>query len=148
MSQSSAFEYLSSHKLLTLATSSSDGRPHAAPIFYVSDGKAIFFSVAPGSESARNLAQNPQASISVADVPSDWSKARGLQMTGTTADAGADAGKAAELFGQRFPSVDNAESYSYLRFAATEIHYVHNDEDGDEDIEALGIHWLRETVQP
>src|SRR5688572_21538742 len=103
MSQASAFEYLSSHKLLTLATSSSDGRPHAAPIFYVSDGGSIYFAVAPGSESARNLEANGVASVSVADVPDDWSKARGLQITGRVSKAsGDDQAKAAQLFSQQF----------------------------------------------
>ena len=149
MSQSAAFEYLKSHKLLNLATSSSDGRPHSAPIFYVSDGASIYFSVAPGSESARNLEGNPVASVSVADVPEDWSKARGLQITGrATKASGDDQSKAASLFSSQFPSIGSAESYEFLKLDAEEIHFIHNDEDGDEDIEALGVHWLRETVQP
>lgn len=149
MSQTSAFEYLSSHKLLTLATSSSDGRPHAAPIFYASEGASIYFSVAAGSESARNLDANPTASVSVADVPDDWSKARGLQLTGTVTKAsGEEQSKAAELFKQSFSFLENAESYEFRKFEADEVHFIHNDEDGDEDIEALGVHWMRETVQP
>ena len=145
----SAFEYLSSHELLFLATASSDGRPHAAPIFYVSEGQAAFFSVAPGSESARNLDQNPLASFAVADVPSDWSKARGLQVTGRVSQvSGDEQQRVGELFSQRFTAVSDAASYTYYRLDPDEVHYIHNDEEADEDIEALGVHWLRETVQP
>lgn len=149
MSQSAAFEYLSSHKLLNLATSSSDGRPHSAPIFYVSDGASIYFSVAPGSESARNLEANGVASISVADVPEDWSKARGLQLTGRASKAsGDDQSQAASLFSQQFSFLQGIDNCEFMKLEAEEIHFIHNDEQGDEDIEALGIHWLRETVQP
>jgi uncharacterized protein YhbP (UPF0306 family) len=149
MSKTAALEYLSNHVLLNLATVSSSGRPHAAPIFYASDGASIFFSVAPGSESATNLAANPVASVSVADVPQDWGKARGLQITGNVSKASGDEQtKAASAFATRFSFLKGTESYEFLKLEAEEIHFVHNDEQGDEDIEALGVHWLRETVQP
>ena len=145
----SAFEYLSQHVLLSLATASSDGRPHAAPIFYVSDNQKIYFSMAPEAESTRNIEANPVASISVADVPQDWGRARGLQITGSVAKtSGDDQQRAAELFKQKFNFLENIDQYSFFCLTPDEIHYVHNDEDADEDIEALGIHWLRETVQP
>lgn len=145
----SAFEYLSEHVLLSLATASKDGRPHAAPIFYVSDNQKIYFSMADGAESTRNIEANPVASVSVADVPKDWGRARGLQITGAVSKAGGDEQKrAAELFKKTFPFLENVDQYTFFRLDPDEIHYVHNDEDADEDIEALGIHWLRETVQP
>ena len=145
----SAFEYLSSHVLLNLATASGDGRPHAAPIFYVSEGNAVFFSMAPTSESARNVEANPVASISVADVPDDWTKARGLQITGRVSQvSGDEQARVGALFQERFSFLQDAASYPYYRLDPEEVHYVHNDEEADEDIEALGVHWHRETVQP
>jgi uncharacterized protein YhbP (UPF0306 family) len=143
-----AFDYLSAHVLLTLATSSSDGRPHAAPIFYVSDQSTIYFSTSGETESGRNLAANPTASITVADVPTDWGKARGVQITGDVKKVdGGDAEKAATLFADRFPFLQDPKKYDYYALTPDEIHYIHNDEDADEDIEALGVHWLRETVE-
>ncbi len=143
-------DYLASHTMLTLATASSSGRPHAAPSFYASDGTTIYFSFAPTSETARNLDENPVASIGVADVPEDWSAARGLQMTGQVSpcDEG-ESESAANLFLDRYPFLgDGAHTTPYIRFTPDEIHYIHNDEEADEDIEALGVHWLRETVDP
>ena len=145
----SAFEYLSEHVLLSLATASKDGRPHAAPIFYVSENQKLYFSMADGAESTRNIEANPVASVSVADVPQDWGKARGLQITGPVSKAsGEEQSRAAELFKQQFTFLENVDQYTFFRLDPEEIHYIHNDEDADEDIEALGIHWLRETVTP
>ena len=146
----SAEEYLASHQLLTLATASKDGRPHAAPNFYASDGLSLYFSFSPESESARNLAQNPVAAVGVADVPEDWTKASGIQMTGRVheCDDEEDA-QAQQLFLDRYPFLgDGAVATQYWRFDPEEVHYVHNDQGGDEDLEALGVHWMRETVQP
>lgn len=144
----SAFDYLSEHVLLSLATASKDGRPHAAPIFYVSESHKIYFSMAESAESTRNIDANPVASVSVADVPQDWGKARGLQITGPVSKAsGEEQSRAAELFKSKFSFLQNVDQYTFYRLDPEEIHYIHNDEDADEDIEALGIHWLRETVQ-
>lgn len=144
-----AFDYLSDHVLLSLATASKDGRPHAAPIFYVTENHKVFFSMAPNAESTRNIEENPTASISVADVPQDWGRARGLQITGSVSKTNGDEQqRAAELFKQKFPFLENVDQYNFYRLDPEEIHYIHNDEDADEDIEALGIHWLRETVAP
>ena len=48
----SAFEYLSSHSLLFLATASSDGNVHVAPMFYATEGRGVFFSAPASSETA------------------------------------------------------------------------------------------------
>ena len=72
-------DYLGSHSLLTLVTASKNGIPHVAPVIYVNDGTTVFFSIAPGSTSAANLAENPVAAIGVADSPDDWNAAQGAQ---------------------------------------------------------------------
>ena len=43
-------DYLGSHSLLTLATASKNGIPHAAPVIYVNEGTTVYFSVAPSSD--------------------------------------------------------------------------------------------------
>ena len=146
----SAVEYLAAHELLTLATASRSGTPHAAPMFYVSDGSAVYFSAAPGSRTAANLAENPVASVGVADRPADWGQARGVQIDGTVTELdGADESRAAELFGTRFPHLGDAVNHThYWRLDPTDIRYVHNDERGDEQLETLGITWQREAVPP
>ncbi len=148
----SAYEYLASHELLTIATASADGVPHAAPVFYVSEGPVVLFSTSDSSQTGQNLAANPYASIAVADAPDegqDWSHARGLQIWGpVTRLDGADAEDALAAFRQAYPHLqDEVVSSPFYRLEPDEIHYIHNDEPGDETFEALGRAWRRETVE-
>ena len=144
----SAFEYLNSHSLLFLATASSGGDLHVAPMFYATEGRSIFFSAPEGSETATNLKQNPRAAVAVADPVTDWSKARGLQIEGTVTELdGADEAKAGELFKAKFAHLgDDAMHSHYWRLDADDVRYVHNDEAGNETFETLGQTWTREKV--
>ena len=144
----SAFEYLNSHSLLFLATASSSGDLHVAPMFYATEGKAIFFSAPDGSETATNLKQNPRAALAVADPVTDWNKARGLQIEGTVTELDGDAeAKAGQLFQAKFNHLgDDALHTHYWRLDAEDIRYVHNDEGGNETFDSLGQTWTREKV--
>ena len=143
----SAFEYLNSHSLLFLATSSSGGDVHVAPMFYATEGKAIFFSAPDNSQTAKNLKSNPKAAIAVADPPAEWSKARGLQIEGSVTELGGeDESTVGKLFQSKFSHLGDAAMHShYWRLDATDIRYVHNDEAGNESNDALGQTWPRET---
>ena len=140
----SAFEYLNSHSLLFLATASG-GSVHVAPMFYATEGKSIFFSAPDGSETAANLKANPKAAIAVADPPSDWGKARGLQIEGTATELdGDDEAAAGRLFQEKFAHLGDAAAHThYWKLAADDIRYVHNDESGNESFESLGQTWTR-----
>jgi uncharacterized protein YhbP (UPF0306 family) len=144
----SAFEYLNSHSLLFLATASSAGNVHVAPMFYATEGKGIFFSAPDGSETAANLKQNPSAALAVADPVADWDKARGLQIEGPVTELEGDAEAAAgALFQAKFPHLgDDALHTHYWRLEAEDVRYVHNDEGGNERFESLGQTWSREKV--
>jgi len=144
----SAFEYLNSHSLLFLATASSTGNVHVAPMFYATDGKAIFFSAPDGSETATNLRQNPTAAVAVADPVTDWSTARGLQIEGRVTELdGDEEARAGELFKAKFAHLGDAAMHShYWRLDGEDIRYVHNDEGGNETFESLGQTWSRDKV--
>lgn len=148
MSQS-ALDYLSTHTLLFLGTSTSDGDVHIAPMFYATDGSTVFFSAPDGSETATNLRQNPRAAVAVADVPDDWGTARGLQIEGPVTELhDADETAAGELFKAKFPHLGDAAMHShYWRLDAGCIRYVHNDEGGNETFDSLGQTWSRESVE-
>jgi uncharacterized protein YhbP (UPF0306 family) len=145
----SAFEYLSSHSLLFLATASTSGDVHVAPMFYATDGRSIFFSAPDGSATAGNLQQNPRAALAVADDVSDWGRARGLQIAGTVSELdGDEETRAGELFKARFAHLGDAAMHShYWRLDADDVRYVHNDEGGNEQFETLGQTWSRDKVQ-
>jgi len=144
----SAFDYLSSHSLLFLATASSSGDVHVAPMFYAAQERAIFFSAPDGSATATNLKQNPTAAIAVADEPSDWSKARGLQIEGPVTELDGDAeAEVGKLFQAKFPHLGDAALHThYWRLDANDVRYVHNDEGGNESFESLGQTWSRDKV--
>ena len=144
----SAIEYLNSHSLLFLATASSSGDVHVAPMFYATEGSSIFFSAPDDSVTASNLKSNPTAAIAVADPVSDWTKARGLQIEGAVTELDGDAEAAAgALFQAKFAHLgDSALHTHYWRMSADDIRYVHNEEDGTESFESLGTTWTREKV--
>jgi uncharacterized protein YhbP (UPF0306 family) len=144
----SALEYLKSHYLLVLATASGGGAPHAAPMFYASDGGTVYFSAPDDSQTARNLKENPRAAVAVAEMPSEWTKARGLQLEGTVTELNGDEeARAADLFSSRYPFLGDAVRHThYWRLDPAAVHYVHNEEPGDEHFESLGQGWERETV--
>ncbi len=144
----SAFEYLNSHSLLFLATASSSGNVHVAPMFYATEGKAVYFSAPDGSETCANLKQNPTAAVAVADPPADWGKARGVQIEGAVTELdGDEEAKAGELFKAKFPHLGDAALHAhYWKLSADDVRYVHNDESGNETFETLGQTWTREKV--
>lgn len=144
----SAIEYLNSHSLLFLATSSPVGNVHIAPMFYVSDGTSVFFSAPDESESAKNMKGNPTAAVAVADPPADWGKARGLQIEGAVAELeGPEEEAVGRLFQEKFPHLGDAAMHThYWKLSATDVRYVHNDEGGNETFQSLGQTWSREKV--
>ena len=148
----SAEAFLASHELLTLATSSTSGEPHACSVFYATDGTTVFFSVAPNSQSHKNLKENPRASIAVGDAPDegeDWKAAKGIQITGDVTDIEGDEEAAAGAkVAARYSYLDDVFSGGdFFKLEATEVHYVDNSEAGDEHFDALGVSWQRQTVE-
>lgn len=52
-------EYLKSHRILTMATASSDGVPDATALEYANDGFIVYVSVRPKSRKIANIEENP-----------------------------------------------------------------------------------------
>jgi uncharacterized protein YhbP (UPF0306 family) len=121
-------------------------------VFYATDGTTIFFSVAPNSQSHKNLKENPRASIAVGDAPDegeDWKAAKGIQVTGDVTDIEGDEEAAAGAkVAARYSYLDDVFSGGdFFKLEPTEVHYVDNSEDGDEHFDALGVSWQRQTVE-
>lgn len=98
---------------LTLATSSPEGEPHAATVYFVYDPHLVFYFLsAPTSQHSRDLAANPKAAITVdAPVP-HWQEICGLQMRGSVMEIVTAAQKLAAWarFLVKFPYVKGLES--------------------------------------
>ena len=54
------FDYLKSHRILTMATASSDGAPDATALEYANDEFIVYVSVRPKSRKVSNIEENPQ----------------------------------------------------------------------------------------
>ena len=75
-----------------VVTASAQARPHAMPVWgvWLADRERFVFSSSPGARKARNLAENPQASVAIDDT------VECVVVEGTVAAAaGTDAGAAA-----------------------------------------------------
>jgi nitroimidazol reductase NimA-like FMN-containing flavoprotein (pyridoxamine 5'-phosphate oxidase superfamily) len=146
MSDQAALDYLKAHELLFLGTCSRAGNPHVSPMFYACEGKKIYFSAPPGSETDRNLKENPIAEIAVSEMPEEWAKARGLQIEGPVTELdGPEETHAGELFKGRYPFLgDGAMHTHYWRLDAEEIIYMHTDDkNSDETQSSLGQTWAK-----
>lgn len=146
MSDDAAMEYLKSHELLFLATCSLGGNPHVSPMFYACEGKKIYFSAPPGSETDRNLKENPIAEIAVSEMPKDWKQAKGLQIEGPVTELdGEEEARAGELFKSRYSFLgDSATHTHYWRLDAQDIAYMHTDgANSDETQSSLGQTWAK-----
>ncbi len=68
MSRDEAVEFLASGtRTGKLATSSPDGNPSVAPIWFVVDGDDLVFNTGEGTVKGKNLAANPRAALTVDD---------------------------------------------------------------------------------
>jgi CRP-like cAMP-binding protein len=141
-------DYLGSHSLLTIATASKGGIPHAAPAFYANDGVTIYFSTAADSTTAANVAQNPVAAVGISDQPENWGESKGAQIKGAvTKLEGADRDKAIELFSARYSFLGDAvNSSTYYRIDPHDVRYIDNTGSADEQTQSLGVAWKRQVA--
>ncbi|MHA1301507.1 MAG: pyridoxamine 5'-phosphate oxidase family protein [Candidatus Helarchaeota archaeon] len=82
-----AITYLESHNLLTMATATKDGNPHAACLEYANKGMDVYVSTWMGSRKLKNIQNNPRVFYEVHDVVNinkdDLKKIKGLQVEAT-----------------------------------------------------------------
>lgn len=98
-------QYLETHRVATLATSSGD-LPWAAAVFYAMDGTVLYFLSSPKSRHCRNLAKNPRVALTVQEEYADWLDIKGVQLEGEAREiSGAEEERARKLYGEKFPVV-------------------------------------------
>ncbi|MBV9039939.1 MAG: pyridoxamine 5'-phosphate oxidase family protein, partial [Acidimicrobiia bacterium] len=79
---SEVLDYLQLHHIITIATASFTGMPHAATIAYVSDSSGVYFSMRPEELTVRNIDANHFASFTIDDYTPDFRKVRELRGVG------------------------------------------------------------------
>ncbi len=101
---------------LTVATTSADGQPHAAPVYFaaVIDSDAgsrlrLYFFSEPDSQHGRDAATNPRAAAALYPLCYDWQDIRGLQMRGSVqaVEPGEEWEQAWEQYQSKFPFVSS-----------------------------------------
>ncbi len=76
-------ELLNGQTTLSLATTSEDGAPHVAPLFYLAgDALDLYWLSSARSSHSRNLKRSPSAAVTVYSPARDWKETRGVQMRG------------------------------------------------------------------
>jgi uncharacterized protein YhbP (UPF0306 family) len=75
---------LQQQSTLALATTSADGTPHIAPLFYLAgDALRLFWFSSAASRHSRNLKRDPAAAVTVYRPTRQWREIRGVQLRGT-----------------------------------------------------------------
>ena len=132
-SVSSVDEFLAKHSTLTLATTTADGLPQAAPLFFATgdDGSILFVSGAKSRHSL-NIAANGKAAVVVYGETWSWNEIAGVQMEGTVSaiPAGPEREAAWACYKAKFPFVvefeDEVSRSNFYRFTPRWVRLIDN----------------------
>jgi general stress protein 26 len=100
-------DYLKSHRKMTLATVTLDGRPIAHTVEYASDGPNVYFGTLKTTRKAQNIMKNCHVSYAVDEDYDDWMKIQGVQIEGraTILAEQKDIKQASDMIAAKFPAV-------------------------------------------
>lgn len=76
-------EQLKTNRIMSLATTRSDGYPQATTVTYANDGLTLYFACDRHSQKVRNLRRSPKVSLTINKDTADWKKITGLSMGAT-----------------------------------------------------------------
>jgi nitroimidazol reductase NimA-like FMN-containing flavoprotein (pyridoxamine 5'-phosphate oxidase superfamily) len=101
-------DYLSKKKFITLATSTTDGKPLTHTIAYVNKGPHLYFSTSNQSRKIKNIQENANVAYSVYDETEHLDEIRSIQMEGTAAVVSdkKESKEIIQMLNQKFPSMD------------------------------------------
>jgi uncharacterized protein YhbP (UPF0306 family) len=132
--RAAALSYISSHQVMTLATSGADG-VWAAAVFYASDGFDFIFLSASHTRHGVNLAANKRVAATIQDDDQDWSTIRGIQLEGSVFRLeGKPRGEAIAHYRKKFPFVGEPTAalqaalrkVSWYRLETTRLFFIDN----------------------
>lgn len=146
--------YLGQREVLTLATASPAGLPHAATLLYVNDGLTLYFWIRPDTVTARHVDQNPSVAFTIDEYTPDWTKTKGIQGTGECRVVlnPDEVRRVVTRFEQKFSSQAPARStdLSFFRITPSQVHFIDNAADsgepGDPAGRTVGLDYHRSAV--
>jgi nitroimidazol reductase NimA-like FMN-containing flavoprotein (pyridoxamine 5'-phosphate oxidase superfamily) len=128
-------DYLGEKKTLTLATASTDGKPHATTLVYVNDGGLLYVWTHSNSTTARLLGENPVVGFAVDEYSEDWRETRGVQGSGSCEPVtdGEELAKVGDLLGGKYPELRPGASgaVSFFRITPSELNFIDNTAGGE-----------------
>lgn len=142
-------DFLARHAVLTVATASPAGVPHAATMVYASDGLDLYFSTRPDTATTRNVDRNPVVAFTVDEYADDWSRIKGVQGRGecrVLLDPDAIR-RALDLFREKFPDLTgDASNRSVYRITPSELVHIDNERAGQPSGRSLGTRYPGDLV--
>jgi len=119
-------DYLQLHHIITIATGSFTGMPHAATTAYASDGTGVYFSMPREEVTVRNVEANHYASFTIDDYTPDFRKVRELRGVGRCEPVG-DAARLDDvwrLFQHKLPNLPREAVDNVHAIRPLELHFV------------------------
>lgn len=114
-------DYLASHHVMTLASSSPQG-PWAAAVFYVNSGFTLTFLSSQRSRHAGDLAADPRGAAAIHEDYSDWPDIKGIQLEGKVRMlSGSDRLEAVARYAKKFPVVRPDRAPELIRAALERV---------------------------
>jgi nitroimidazol reductase NimA-like FMN-containing flavoprotein (pyridoxamine 5'-phosphate oxidase superfamily) len=100
-------EYLSRKKFVTLATTTTGGKPLTHTLAYVNIGPNIYFSTYKKSRKTKNIQENPNVAYSVYTETEHLDEIRSIQMEGTATliSDKKETDEILKMLGQKFPTM-------------------------------------------
>jgi uncharacterized protein YhbP (UPF0306 family) len=132
--RSCILSYLADHVTMTLAVVH-NGQPHAATLFYASEGLVLFFLSSLNTAHSEATLATGTAFVTVSQDYADWRAIQGLQMRGSVGLAEGSAAR--DVYFAKFPFVasfpDTGAKYwrfapSWIRFTDNTQGFAHKDE--------------------
>jgi PPOX class probable F420-dependent enzyme len=75
-------EFVELERVCRVATSGTAGMPHAVPVCHALRGGKIYFGSGDDGRKMKNLAENPQVTVTVDAYSEEWSALRGVMVQG------------------------------------------------------------------
>jgi len=122
--------FLDQQRVLTLATASPVGLPHAADLFYVTQDLAIYFWTRADTVTARHVDENPRVAFTVRGEVADPAAVRGVQGAGDCRVllAPDEIDEVVRLFAAKYPELGDNRHHgvSFFRLTPSQIGYIDN----------------------
>ena len=119
--------YMRAHITMTLATANK-GVPHAATLFYANDGFDLHFVSDPDSVHSVAAMANPTVFVTISQDYDDWQRIQGIQLRGRAELLEGSSGRAAEVYGAKFPFVASfpPEALTYWKITTEWVRMIDN----------------------